>query len=221
MSKSIVYLVSLSCLVTLLWSCKADKPSDAGSPSQIKETAVDSSEEAKWKGTEKYDLTNNTSTIRLPTSWERATLAVIANREMTPAYTKANEFFEIAMRQLKPEDEVVDVWEANTDSYHALVMINKDTTTLTRGRVTSLSRGLRSNYDHMDEITEDTKITIAASSFKEDDTHQVAKFKYSFEKEETLAYLCTYFVTTPSRSFIVYEIAEDESDIELYLYSLK
>lgn len=140
---------------------------------------------------------------------------------MTPAYAKANELMEIALKQLTPEDEVVDVWEADTDSYHAVVMINKDTTTLTRGQVTSLSRGLRADYDYMDQITEDTKIRIADSSFKEDDTHQVAKFKYSFDRENTLAYLCTYFVTTPSRSFIVYEIAEDESDIELYLYSLK
>ena len=205
----------------MLGSCKTDSAGKDTAPSKVEETVADSNEEAKWKGTKKHDLTNNSSTIRLPTTWERATLAVIANREMTPAYAKANEFFEIAMRQLKPEDEVVDVWEANTESYHALVMINRDTTTLTRGRVTSLSRGLRSNYDHMDEITEDTKIRIADSSFKEDDTHQVAKFKYSFDKENTLAYLCTYFVTTPSRSFIVYEIAEDYSDIELYLYSLK
>lgn len=207
--------------VLLLSACKTDSASASQEPPAQTKTQTITDADRQWPGTQQHEMTNETGSLRLPKVWERSTRAVLASREMSPAREKAHELMQIAIKQLAPDENVIDVWEADVQNYHAIISINTDTIPLVRSRVTALSRDLQANYAYMDEITEDTKITIEDSSFKENATHQVAKFKYKFEREGSVAYLCTFFATIPTRSFIIYELAEEKSDIEQYLYSLQ
>lgn len=213
-------LLLLAALV--LWGCKDQptKASDVAVELPTEKVRDQAATTTVWQGTKKHSMTNESATIQLPIAWQRSTRARLENRDMPPSRMEALKIIQKSLSQMAYDDSVIDVWEADVQDYHGLLLLNTDTIGLTRGVVSQLSRSQQKSYKEIDEATPGVSIQVADSSYKEDDSHQVAKYKYSFAVGGDTTYLTTYYITIPTRSFIGYELAEEKLDVELYVYSL-
>lgn len=213
-------------VVVLALACKPEnKSSQTSIPSKsqkVTNKADLAAEEAQWKGTVKHEMTNGSATLRLPNTWERSTRANASLKQNLKVDTAVLRMVHLAMDQMNYDPEVLDVFEMPSADYRSLYILNTDTISLTRSVVTSLTQSTQASYNQLDKDLPNMDVKLVENYYRDDKGHKIVKFKYSFDnqKDARKSYMNTYFVTTPYRSFIVYEISDTPDDISLYLWSI-
>lgn len=215
-------------LAILAMACKPEpktKPSPA--PAAKQELASPKAdldrENTVWKNTQLEETTNGKAALRLPKSWKRSTLANASTPPKFSVDRKALDLVKKALSQMNYSPDDLDVWTMPDQDYRQLYMLNTDTISLSKGSVGRLSRSVQASYKEIDESMPDMDIKLVDTNFKEDKDHKVVLYKYSFDdkKSDRKAYLTTFFITTQFRSFIVYEISDNDKDTALYWWSIR
>ena len=228
MKVSAVFLMNLYVVLVML-SCKPEtKQVFVQKEPVIEQEAkanVDLAQEDKvWQNTTVQEMTNGKAVLRLTNGWQRSTKAEAMAIEKGLPYDRAKMLVEQALSQMSYNLDDLDVFTVNADAHHTLYLLNTDTISLTKGTVSSLTRSIQESYTTYDTEWKDIKITPIDNGYKDDPAHKLVFFKYQFqdvENQEDIVYLSTYFMSTPFRSFIGYEISDAPEDANLYLWSTR
>ena len=207
--KCITGLTAFFSILLFLTSCN----SDTDRPAQ------------EWlEGTTTYTLQGARTQLKLPPTFLKSSpYRLEADLPALEKYPVADFITGQLLSDLEVDHDEVDILIDTTAALHFLMLVGVDKITIDADAGTVLNSQQGERFKKLQRRYRGAEFEKVASNLKEGTDRKALKYKYRVEsarRSEAAIYLTNYLITTPLRTYRVYELAQSEEDLENYLWTL-